>query len=78
MSGHKMLPQLWELMQRIEMNTGKKLPPDEVAYLQSIKTVDDIPAYQDDGTGRFNALAYDVAIAMGLGKWDAMSVAGDH
>lgn len=51
---------------------------DEIAYMEQIKSIDDLTNYVDDGTGRMSAMAYDCALAMGLSVWDAMSVANDH
>lgn len=55
-----------------------EIPADEIAYMEQIQTADDLGNYTDDGTGRFHALAYDCALALGLSKWDAQSIADDH
>lgn len=50
---------------------------EDIAYMEQIRTIDDLLNYQDDGSGKMCALAYDCALAMGLSEHDAMSVAGD-
>lgn len=55
-----------------------EIPQDEIEYMEQIKTIEDLGNFTDDGTGRFCALAYDCALAMGLSKWDAQSIANDH
>ncbi len=59
-------PEIWEF------------DDNDIAYLEQIKTIDDLLNYESDSTGKREALAYDCALAMGLSKHDAMSVANDH
>jgi hypothetical protein len=72
-----MMAELKALITRIE-SQGVHLPSDEWAWLSSIKSPDDLVNYTPDHTGRWQALAWDAARAMGLSEWDAGSVAGDH
>lgn len=51
--------------------------PEDIAYLEQIRTIDDLTNY-DHSKDYLCALAFDCALAMGLSKWDAMSVANDH
>jgi hypothetical protein len=72
-----MMAELKALITRIE-SQGVPLPEDERDWLESIKTLDDLVDYTPDHTGRWQALAWDAAKALGLSNWDAGSVAGDH
>jgi hypothetical protein len=70
-----MLTALFIMKERIERDIEEPLPQDEIDWLMSIRTIDDILNHPDDE--RFNDLAYDAALALGLSKHDAMSAAGD-
>ena len=71
-----MLDKLAQLMERIEKDNEKPLAETEVDYLQSIKSIDDIGNF-DHNDEEITALAYDVAIALGLGKIDALVATGE-
>lgn len=73
-----MITAIFILFERLELAHPGALDEDEIAYLGQIRSVDDLHNFTSDGTGRFEALAYDAALALGLSKWDAMSVANDH
>jgi len=83
-----MIPQIIELYLRLDgefashkyeesYEASWTWKPEDIAYLEQIKTIDDLGNY-DHNNDYLCALAYDCALAMGLSKWDAMSVANDH
>lgn len=59
-------PEIWELDE------------EEIAYMEQIKTVDDLLNYTPSSDGKMQALVYGCALAMGLSQHDAMSAANDH
>lgn len=67
--------ELSELKQRIENTTGEPFEADESAYLEQIESESDLLNCVDDGTGRFSALAYDAAVAIGLSVTEANKIA---
>lgn len=81
-----MIPQIRELWLKMDSEIRAEWPDDpkhwigddEIAFLESIKTVDDILNYVNDERGDIAALAYDCAIAMGLSRHDAALASGDE
>lgn len=50
---------------------------EKIAYMEQIRSVDDLLNFYSTRDGRMEALAFDCALAMGLSRHDAKSVAGD-
>ena len=79
MNDGAMLPQIEEVVAKIEAGMQCKLPQDEVDYLRSIRTLRDVRLLMplDDGSGRFKATAYCAAVAMGAHPYVAYHIADD-
>lgn len=71
-----MLAALQALVARLDAD--QTLPDDEREWLSGVTCLDDLLDHPTDATGRWEALAYDAALALGATRWDAGSAAGDH
>lgn len=70
-----MKPELETLKVRLETDNEAPLTTAEIAYLEQIKTADDLTNH--DGSELMKAISYDAALVLGLSETKAMIVAGD-
>jgi len=71
-----MINVLKSMQERIEKDNEIKLTEVEIAYLESIRTSDDIGNFDHDNE-QMLALAYDAALALGLSKTQALIATGE-
>ncbi len=70
-----MKPELQKLLDRLADDNGENLPDEEVKFLESIQSLNDIKPQSND---LLQALAYDAAVAMGASSEDAQILIGER
>jgi hypothetical protein len=73
-----MLQILKDLVEKIEAEMGEELPAEEIAFLETIQTVDDLRKQEYEDGSAMMALAYSAAVALGENNEGAMVITGEY